>query len=47
MVADVANVVYEGSTQGWGPACPPEDVCLFWPDRPDDGMIYFKGPDES
>lgn len=24
-----------------------EDVCLFWPDRPDDGMIYFKGPDES
>ena len=21
-----------------------EDVCLFWPDRPDDGMIYFKGP---
>ena len=23
-----------------------EDVCLFWPDRPDDGMIYFKGPDE-
>lgn len=24
-----------------------EDVCLFWPDRPDNGMIYFKGPDES
>jgi hypothetical protein len=23
-----------------------EDVCLFWPDRPDDGMIFFKGPDE-
>ena len=23
-----------------------QDVCLFWPDRPDDGMIYFKGPDE-
>jgi hypothetical protein len=23
-----------------------EDVCLFWPHRPDDGMIYFKGPDE-
>ena len=23
-----------------------DDVCLFWPDRPDDGMIYFKGPDE-
>jgi hypothetical protein len=23
-----------------------EDVCLFWPDRPDDGMIYFRGPDE-
>jgi hypothetical protein len=21
-----------------------EDVCLFWPTRPDDGMIYFKGP---
>jgi hypothetical protein len=24
-----------------------EDICLFWPDRPDDGMIHFKGPDES
>src|SRR5262245_36018124 len=23
-----------------------EDVCLFWPHRSDDGMIYFKGPDE-
>jgi hypothetical protein len=23
-----------------------EDVCLFWPDRPDDGMTYFKGNDE-
>jgi hypothetical protein len=23
-----------------------EDVCLLRPDRPDDGMIYFKGPDE-
>ncbi len=23
-----------------------EDVCLFWPNRPDDGMIYFKGPDQ-
>ena len=23
-----------------------DDVCLFWPDRPDDGMIYFKGPNE-
>jgi len=23
-----------------------EDICLVWPDRPDDGMIYFKGPDE-
>jgi len=23
-----------------------EDICLFWPDRPDDGMIYFKGSDE-
>ena len=22
-----------------------EDVCLFWPDRPNDGMIFFKGPD--
>jgi hypothetical protein len=20
-----------------------EDVCLFWPDRPNDGMIYFRG----
>jgi len=20
-----------------------ERVCLFWPDRPDDGMIYFSG----
>jgi hypothetical protein len=24
-----------------------EDVCLFWPDRPNDGMIYFHGPDET
>lgn len=23
-----------------------EDVCLPWPERPDDGMIYFGGPDE-
>jgi len=23
-----------------------EDVCLLSPDRPDDGMIYFKGPDK-
>lgn len=23
-----------------------EDVCLFWPDRPDDGMIFFNGRDE-
>lgn len=23
-----------------------EHVCLMWPDRPDDGMIYFHGPDE-
>ena len=23
-----------------------QDVCLFWPERPDDGMIYFSGPDE-
>jgi hypothetical protein len=23
-----------------------EHVCLMWPDRPDDGMIYFHGPDQ-
>jgi len=23
-----------------------EDVCLFSPDRPEDGMIYFNGSDE-
>jgi hypothetical protein len=23
-----------------------ETVCLFWPDRPNDGMIWFDGPDE-
>lgn len=23
-----------------------EEICLFWPIRPDDGMIYFRGPDE-
>jgi hypothetical protein len=22
------------------------DICLFWPNRPDDGMIFFDGPDE-
>jgi hypothetical protein len=21
------------------------DICLFWPGRPDDGMIFFDGPD--
>jgi hypothetical protein len=24
-----------------------DDVCLFWPDRPNDGMIYFAGPSEE
>jgi hypothetical protein len=24
-----------------------EHVCLMWPERPDDGMIYFAGPDED
>ena len=24
-----------------------EDVCLFWPARPDDGMIFFRGPDDG
>lgn len=24
-----------------------EEVCLFWPDRPNDGMLYFKGSDEN
>lgn len=24
-----------------------EHVCLMWPDRPDDGMIYFAGPDDN
>jgi hypothetical protein len=23
-----------------------ESVCLFWAGRPNDGMLYFKGPDE-
>jgi len=23
-----------------------ESVCLWWPKRPDDGMLYFSGPDE-
>jgi len=23
-----------------------EDLNLFWPNRPNDGMIYFSGPDE-
>jgi hypothetical protein len=22
------------------------DICLFWPDQHDDGMIFFDGPDE-
>jgi hypothetical protein len=22
------------------------EVCLFWPKRPNDGMLYFNGPDE-
>ena len=24
-----------------------EDVCLFWPERPDDGMIYFQDVDSG
>jgi hypothetical protein len=24
-----------------------DDVCLFWPDRPNYGMIYFTGPSEE
>lgn len=24
-----------------------EHVCLMWPERPDDGMIYFAGSDED
>lgn len=24
-----------------------KDVCLLWPDRPDDGMIYFSGSNAS
>ncbi len=23
-----------------------EDICLFWPDRPDDGMLFFLGTDD-
>ena len=23
-----------------------ESICLFWPERPNDGMLYFHGPDE-
>ncbi len=23
-----------------------DEICLFWPNRPDDGMIFFKGPHE-
>ena len=23
-----------------------EEVCLFWPERPEDGMIFFKGGNE-
>jgi len=24
-----------------------EEVCLYWPKRPDDGMLYFSGPHED
>jgi hypothetical protein len=24
-----------------------KDICLFWPDRPEDGMLFFDGPDKS
>ncbi len=24
-----------------------EEVCLFWPKRPDNGMLYFNGPDKN
>lgn len=24
-----------------------EEVCLFWPERPNDGMLYFKTENET
>ena len=24
-----------------------DDIALFWPDRPDDGMIFFSGPNDD
>jgi hypothetical protein len=43
---------HEAAQKEWEPAANEirsltiSDVCLFWPDRPDDGMIFFDGPDE-
>jgi hypothetical protein len=42
----------EAAREEWSPfadeirALAIRDLCLFWPHRPDDGMIFFGGPDE-
>jgi hypothetical protein len=51
--ADVAAfLAAEAARAPWSPfaaeirALVIRDICLFWPQRPDDGMIFFDGPDE-
>jgi hypothetical protein len=47
-----AFLVAEAARPEWEPfaaeirALVIRDICLFWPNRPDDGMIFFDGPDE-
>lgn len=47
-----AFLAEEASRKEWEPfaaeirALKIQDICLFWPRRPDDGMIFFDGPNE-
>jgi hypothetical protein len=47
-----AFLANEAAQPGWEPfadeirALAIRDICLFWPKKPDDGMIFFGGPDE-
>jgi hypothetical protein len=50
---DVAGfLAVEAAREEWAPfadeirALAVGDICLFWPHRPDDGLIFFDGPDE-
>jgi hypothetical protein len=54
LVAEVAAfLACEAARSEWEPfaaeirALAIRDICLFWPNRPDEGMIFFDAPDEG